>query len=78
MFDVAFPRKTNTILIAFEVSQVIKLSQITSVAARKPKLVFKKNLETMKVNLTDVLRGEGQDVASESFVSYLPRPHHKI
>ena len=27
----------------------------------------------MKVNLTDVLRGEGQDVASESFVSYLPR-----
>ena len=26
----------------------------------------------MKVNLTDVLRGEGQDVASESFVSYLP------
>ena len=26
----------------------------------------------MKVNLTDALRGEGQDVASESFVSYLP------
>ena len=26
----------------------------------------------MKVNLTDVLRGEGQDVDSESFVSYLP------
>ena len=40
----------------------------------------------MKVNLTDVLRGEGKDVASESFVSYLPaapqditqqRPHLK-